>query len=399
MSILNFEKLGKVISIPHSARTILEKPEMEITMRLDLFLEDDMLCTDVYVVYYSTVRGPAKGGIRFAPDVTLERTIVFAELMTYKTALVGIPFGGGKSCVRIDPKKYKRFELNDIVREYVHIMSREINPKVYIPAPDVGTGSREMMVIYGETHIPESVTGKPVSVGGIPGRKEATGRGVATTAKLAVKTFMGKYLKNSRIAVQGFGKVGSQVALFLQESGAKIVAVSDTSGGIFSPEGFNVEELVKHKESEKSLQEYPAERISGDELLTLDIDVLVLAALENAITVKNVNDIKAKLIIEGANNPITKEADELLEKNNKTVIPDILASSGGVIASYVEWHQGKSGSLTEKEETYSTIDKLINDTFYNVLDFAKEKGLNYRDASLAVAVQKVISAMEDRGWI
>ncbi len=399
MSILNFEKLEKIISLPVFAREILEKPEKEISMRLDLSFGDRMFCTDAYVVYYNTVRGPAKGGIRFSPNITLERVRVFSELMTYKTAIVGIPFGGGKSGVRINPKEFKRDELTDILKEYVHIMKREIDPRIYIPAPDVGTGEREMMVIYGETHIPESVTGKPVSVGGIPGRKEATGRGVFTSAKLGIETFLDKPINDVKVAVQGFGNVGTYGALFLQESGAKIVAVSDTSGGIFNSEGFDVEELIKLKRSGKYLQDYSSESIPRDELLTLDVDVLILAALEGAVTVKNAKDIKAKLIVEGANNPITEEADEILYKNNKIVIPDILASSGAVIASYVEWHQGKSGSLTEKEETYSTIDKLITDTFNYIVEFSKEKRLNYRDGALAIAVKKIIEAMEDRGWI
>ncbi len=400
MSILNFEKLGKIIQISDCTRTILEKAEMEMTLRLDLSLGEKMLCTDTYVVYYNTVRGPAKGGIRFAPNVSLENTRKFAEIMTYKTALIGVPFGGGKSAVKINPKEYTRFELNEIVKEFVHIMSKEIDPRVYIPAPDVGTGPREMMVIYGEKHIPECVTGKPVSVGGIPGRKESTGRGVATCVRLGLETIGNdKSIKNVKVAVQGFGKVGSQVALFLNEMGAKIIGASDTSGGIFNPNGLNILELIEHKENNKSLQEYSAEPISGDELFKLDVDVLVLAALENAITEKNANDIKAKLIVEGANNPITKEADEILNGNNKIIIPDILASSGGVIASYVEWYKGKSGSLTEKEEIYSIVDKLIIDTFYQMVQFAKGNRINYRDSALAIAVKKVISAMEDRGWI
>ena len=400
MSILNFEKLGKIIQISDCTRTILEKPEMEMTLRLDLSLGEKMLCTDTYVVYYNTVRGPAKGGIRFAPNVSLENIRNFAEIMTYKTALIGVPFGGGKSAVKINPKEYTRFELNEIVKEFVHIMSKEIDPRVYIPAPDVGTGPREMMVIYGEKHIPECVTGKPVSVGGIPGRKESTGRGVATCVRLGLETIGNdKSIKNVKVALQGFGKVGSQVALFLNEMGAKIIGASDTSGGIFNPNGLNVLELIEHKENNKLLQEYSAEPISGGELFKLDVDVLVLAALENAITEKNANDIKAKLIVEGANNPITKEADEILNGNNKIIIPDILASSGGVIASYVEWYKGKSGSLTEKEEIYSIVDKLIIDTFYQMVQFAKGNRINYRDSALAIAVKKVISAMEDRGWI
>ncbi len=399
MSILNFEKLSKVIPISASARKVLEKPEMEMTLRLDLSFGDKLFCTNVFVVYHNTVRGPAKGGIRFSPDVNLDKIRLLSEIMTYKTALVGVPFGGGKAGIRINPKEHTRFELNAILREFVHILGKELDPRVFIPAPDYGTGPQDMMVIYGETHIPESVTGKPVSVGGIQGRKEATGRGVATSARLGIETTINKPLSDIKIAIQGFGNVGSHTALFLSESGAKIVAVSDTSGGIFNSEGFDIKELMKHKEADKSVQEYNGEPITGEELFELDVDVLVLAALEDAITERNAEDVKAKIIIEGANNPVTNDACQIFKENGKALIPSILASSGGLIASYIEWHKGKSGSLTDKEETYSTIDKLISNTFLSIAKYAKEKELSYREASFAIAVQKVVKAMEDRGLI
>ncbi len=399
MSMLDFEKLSQVIPISASARKVLEKPEMEMSLRLDLSFGDKLFCTDVFVVYYNTVRGPAKGGIRFSPNLTLEQIRLIAEMTTYKTALVGIPFGGGMSGIRIDPREHARFELNEILKEYVHILEKELDPRVYIPAPDYGTGSKDMMVIYGETHIPESVTGKPVSIGGIHGREEATGRGVAVSTRLGVKTVMNKTSDNIRIAIQGFGNVGSNAALFLSESGAKIVAVSDTSGGIFNSDGFDIKELIEHKKEKKYLQEYNAELVSGEELFELDVDVLVLAALEDAITEDNAENIKAKIIVEGANYPITEAADKILVESGKVVMPDILTNSGGVIASYIEWHQGKSGSLSEKKETYSTIDKLMSKTFNNVLKFANLSKLNYRDAALALAVQRVVRAMEDRGLI
>ena len=397
MPIIDFDSLGKVISISNDARTLLERSEMEMTLRLDFSFGSKSVSTDLYVVYYNTVRGPAKGGIRMSPEVTLDSIRDLAEIMTYKTALVNIPFGGGKSAIKINPKEFEQYELNDIIREYVRLLKREIHPTVYIPSPDVGTGPREMMVIYGETHMPESVTGKPVTVGGIPGRESATGWGVATSAKFGVELMLNKSMFKRKVAIQGFGKVGPQTALFLKEMGALIVGVSDTSGGIYDSAGLNVEELIKHKESGRPVQEFGSEKISGDDLLTLDVDMLVLAALENAITEENAPDVKADLIVEGANKPITAGAEKILK--NTTIIPDIFASSGGVIASYIEWHQGKSGSLTEKEEIYATIDKAMHTTFYDMLTFAKENKVNYRTAALSLALRKILSAMQDRGWI
>lgn len=397
MSIIDFSSLEKVVSIPKEARCLLEKPEMEVTMRLDFSFGEKAVSTDLYLVYFNTVRGPAKGGLRFSPAVTLETTRDLAEIMTYKTALVDIPFGGGKSAVRIDPKQYERYELNDIVQEYCRLLKNEIHPTVYIPAPDVGTGPREMMVIYGETHIPESVTGKPVTVGGIPGRETATGWGVASSAKFGIELMLNKSMFKKKVAIQGFGKLGTQIALFLKEMGALIVGVSDTSGGVFDPSGLNVEELVQHKKNGKPVQEFDAEKISGNDLLTMDVDILILAALENAITEENAADVKANLIVEGANRPISAEAEALM--NDAFIIPDIFASSGGVIASYIEWHQGKSGSLTEKEEIYAAIDKALHTTFYNMLLFSKENNSSLRNAALSIAVERLVQAMNDRGWI
>ena len=400
MSFLPFDRLKKIISIPPRAQTILSYPKKEISFRVDLHINKKMYCFDSYAVYYNTVRGPAKGGIRFSPTVTLEETRDLAERMVYKTALVDIPFGGGKSGVRIDPKEFDRYELNAILKEYVHMLQRDLYDRTYIPAPDMGTGPLEMMAIYGETHIPESVTGKPITIGGLPGRYEATGRGAAVTAREAARQFLDKPQNETSIAIQGFGNVGSFAAHFLNKWGMKVVAVSDAEGGIYNAEGLPVDDLMQYSRKDGVLSTLDCgEPISNEDLLTLDVDVLIPGACEWVITGDNADNIRTPIIVEAANGPTTPDADEILNKKNIKVVPDILANAGGVIASYMEWHQGKSGSLTDIEETFAVIDKLLTRNFKLINDFAVEKNASLRDAGLAISVSKLIAAMGDRGLI
>lgn len=399
-SFLNFDWLRKITPISAFAQRILSKPEKEISFRLDIHINKQCFSFDGFAVYYNTVRGPAKGGIRFSPNVTLEETRDLAERMVYKTALVDVPFGGGKSGVRINPREFDRFDVSNVLKEYVHILQRDLYTQAYIPAPDMGTGPVEMMAIYGETHIPESVTGKPVSVGGLPGRNEATGRGAAIISKISAEHFVNKPMSDTTVAIQGFGNVGSFTAYFLNQWGMKIVAISDAKSGIFNPKGIQIPDLMKYSRKDGMLSTLNiGESINNDELLSLDVDVIVPAACENVINLNNAKNICAKIIVEGANGPTTPEADEILKSKNVRVIPDILSNAGGVIASYVEWHQGKSGILTEISETFAIIDKLLQKNFILVKEMAEKWNVSYRDSALAIAVQKVITAMEDRGWI
>jgi glutamate dehydrogenase (NAD(P)+) len=237
-------KLDQAIPIPLKALKLLERSEKETTIFLNVRVDDRTTITaDAFVVYHNTARGPAKGGIRFAPDLTLPEVRDLAERMTWKTALTGIPFGGGKSGVALDPKTLSPYAKREIIREFVHLIRNELTTGSYIPAPDLGTGPREMAVIYGELHIPECVTGKPVAVGGIPGRREATGRGVATAARLAAQRILRKEISECTVAVQGFGNVGRWTARFLSSLGAKVVAISDSKGGAFNGDGLDIEEL------------------------------------------------------------------------------------------------------------------------------------------------------------
>ena len=399
MSILNLEHLGKIISISDDAKRLLEGPEKEISFRLDLRLDRGLICFDSYAVLFNGARGPAKGGVRFAPDVTLEETRVLAELMVYKTALVGIPFGGGKSGIRFDPSEYTRGEIDSIVKEYVHMMRDEICSGAYIPAPDMGSGAHEMAIIYGETHNSESVTGKPVEVGGLPGRREATGRGVATVAIAAAGDLLNKPMDQTTVAVQGFGNVGSWACRFLSEAGAKVIAVTDITGGAYNEDGIDIQGLSQHIQETGALAGYGDASITNEELLTLDVDILIPAACGHVITGENADQVRAGMIVEGANAPTTREADEILRTKDIPVLPDILANSGGVIASYVEWRRAKSGSITKIEETYETIDSLVLESLKNVTKLAGKAGAPYREAALALAVEHVIKAMTARGWI
>ena len=400
MSVIDFDKLESVIEIPKNARLFLEKPEKEIRFHLNLVVDEETyVAVDACAVFHNTARGPAKGGIRISPTVTLEETRILAELMTYKTALVKIPFGGGKSGVCTDPKAYSPFVRSSLMKQFVRMIENQLVSGSYIPAPDMGTNERDMAIIYGETGLVESVTGKPPRIGGLPGRREATGRGVAQTSKEAAKRMLNTELKGLRIAVQGFGNVGSWTCRFLSDWGAKIVAVADHSGGTCNDDGLDIHELMEHAERAGTVKGFNSGSITNEELLSLEVDLLIPAACENVITEKNAADVKARAIIEGANGPTTKEADTILDEKGVIVIPDILANSGGVIASYVEWRRAKSGSITKSEETYRTVDNLITESFIDVMRMADEKSISYRNAAFALALREVIESMRDRVWI
>jgi glutamate dehydrogenase (NAD(P)+) len=399
VAVMNFDKMSRYLEITPNARMLLERPEKEISMRLSTRVEAErLIVADTYVVYYNTARGVAKGGVRMAADVTLSEVGELAELMVWKTALTRIPFGGGKSGIRIDPHGLSDFDKREVIREFVHILKEELLAGNYVPAPDMGTSPREMAIIFGELHIPQCVTGKPPRVGGLPGRREATGRGVATCAKLAVEKCLHKKMKDCSVAIQGFGNVGLHTAQFLHQSGAKLVAASNSQEGILKREGLPVPELVEHYQKHR-FEGFDAERITNEELLTLDVDILIPAASGRVITGENADAVKAKLILEGANGPSTPEADEILRKRGIPVIPDILANSGGVIASYIEWRNAKSGSTTLAEETYEFIDTLVGRSFEAMMQTTAEHELAHRDAAMLLALAEVLQAMRDRSWI
>ena len=401
MSVVDLERISAMLAMPPQARAILAGKEKQIIMNLRLKISpDEVISADTYVVYHCTVRGPAKGGIRMWPDVTLEETGVLSELMTYKCALAGIPFGGGKSGIRLDPHKLSRFIKTAIIKEYVHIIREELDTGAYIPAPDMGTGPVEMAVIFGETHKPETVTGKPVGVGGLPGRKEATGRGVAHVTRLAVERLLQKPINKITCALQGFGNVGSYTAAFLSQMGAKMVAVADLTGGVHDPKGLDIEKLRQYADRNGGgVAGFAGQGITNAQLLAMPVDVLIPAAAGDAITKENAAGVRAALVIEGANAPTTKEADAILLAKGVRVVPDILANAGGVIASYVEWQQGKSGTITPVEETFETIEQRLMHAFDRVMDAQSQTKGDLRLAAQLVACQEVLVALRDRDWV
>jgi len=400
MAVLKRERIENLVDLPAQVYEFFETPEKQMQMHMTVRASDNsVLHAEVFVVFHNTSRGPAKGGIRMAPDVSLDETAVLAELMTWKTALVKVPFGGGKSGIRLDPLGIDRVTKDTVLREYVHLVELELASGAYVPAPDMATGPRDMAIIFGETHIPESVTGKPPRVGGLPGRQEATGRGVATATGLACERVLGRAPSEVTVAVQGFGNVGSHTAGFLHAMGAKVVAVNDIGGGVHSGDGLDVPVLMRAAEAGEGLSASGAGALTNDELLALDVDVLIPAATGHAITGENAGGVKARLVVEGANAPTTPEADLALADAGVTVVPDVLANAGGVIASYVEWRKAKSGSLTDAAETYEVIDGLIADAFARVAGLAEGKGATMRDAGWALAAGEVAGAMVDRGWI
>lgn len=400
MSNVDFDRLKKYTDIPAAAEKVLNHSEREIYFDLNLKVgPDSIIQANAYVVYFNTVRGPAKGGIRMAPDVTFDETRDLAERMVWKTALARIPFGGGKSGICIDPRKLSRFEKTAVMKEWVHMMSLELRSGMYVPAPDMGTNATDMAVIFGELHIPECVTGKPPRVGGLPGRKEATGRGVSHCVLLTLDKVLRKKPKGATVAVQGFGNVGSFAAYFLHQAGCKVVAVSDVSGGRYDRNGLDIPALFDHTMKTGSLEGAPGRGISNEDLLLLDVDVLAPCAREDQITRDNARKIQASAIVEGANGPTSTEADAILIERKIPTVPDFLANGGGVIASYVEWRQAKSGAITEIAETFGVVEGRLSLGFEEMLKLSKKNKISFRTACQISAAEELVASLRDRDWI
>jgi len=397
---MDLREVEKHILIAPTAMKLLTQPEKEVTLSVNMRVSDEhFVQTRAYMVFYNTVRGPAKGGIRFHPDVTLQHTRKLAELMVWKTALVGIPFGGGKSSVAVDPHGLSRCEKTALMKEFVHLIRNELRAGDYIPAPDMGTDASDMATIYGETHLLECVTGKPPRVGGLPGREEATGRGVATVTDLLCRRANRKP-ENTTVAIQGFGNVGGWAAYFLHKKGFKVAAVSDIEGGAYDPNGLDVVSLQEAVRTGCTVQSANnGQKIDNKELLELPVDILIPAAVGGVLTGENAASVKAGYIVEAANDPTRPEADAVFADRQVTVIPDILANAGGVIASYVEWRKARSGSLTLRQETFQVIDSVIGRAFQEVMQTADDLEVTPRLAAYVRAVDEVIRTMEDRGWL
>ncbi|MDP7982710.1 MAG: Glu/Leu/Phe/Val family dehydrogenase [Conexivisphaera sp.] len=400
--------VSQVIEIDPVYYEMLKTPRREIAVYLHMKMTDGSVKSFVgYRIQHNNARGPYKGGLRYHPMVSLSETRALAMLMTWKTALIDVPFGGAKGGITVDPAQLDEDELEELTRKYVDSIYYNIGPEVDVPAPDVGTNPQVMAWIMNEYskmkgyNVPAVVTGKPVELGGSLGRKEATGRGVAIVAREALRAIRGRDLKGARVAVQGFGNVGSNTVRFLMEMGAKVVAISDIGGGRYFPDGVPVpfEKLYSDFLAAGTVGKLPyGTPIGNEELLESEVDVLVPAALENQITEANAHKIRAGIVVEGANGPTTPFADRVLERNGIAVIPDILANSGGVLVSYFEWVQNLEREQWELEEVNSKLEARMVKAFNDVHKMAQEKGVSHRLAALTLSVDRVVKAMKLSGW-
>lgn len=359
-----------------------------------------------YRVQYNIARGPAKGGIRFHPELDLNETIALAALMTWKCAVVNIPYGGAKGGVRVDPNLLTEKEVENLTRRYTWEISPMIGPEKDIPAPDMNTTARHMAwimdtysIIKGYS-VPGVVTGKPICIGGSEGRQEATGRGVVFNIIEAAQE-LGIDLSTKTAVVQGFGNVGSVAAKLLTKTGCKVVAVSDVKSGIYSKKGLDIEKAIDYVQKNKYIEGYPgAELITNDELLTMKCDILIPAALGRQVTGKNAAKVKASMIVEGANGPLTNEADKILNDNNIFIIPDILANAGGVVVSYFEWVQALQAFFWHEWHEKEINDKLrtiIRNAYNSIRQIAKEKKVTNRQTALMLGIGRVAECARVRG--
>lgn len=374
-------------------------PDKTIMFRGTLQKDDGSM--QVYLCYrvqHNDILGPYKGGIRFHPKVDLEEVKALALWMTLKTSLVDIPFGGAKGGIAVDPRTLSLTELERLVRKYTFRLVNDIGPNIDIPAPDMGTGAREMAWIYDEFRKHRDVaravvTGKPIEIGGSLGRKEATGRGVVC-AMLAATAQLG--MKNYKVALQGFGNVGSHAALDLAGRGIKVVAVGDVTGSIHNPKGLDIQALVAHRDKTGGVRGFHGGKEAAD-VITIDCDVLLPCAIENAITGDNAGDVKARLVVEGANGPTTLEADRILARKKVLVVPDILANAGGVIVSYFEWVQNREGFYWEEEEVNNRLFRRLHKSYTRVAETALQKKITMRQAAYCLAIDKIIRGTIARG--
>jgi len=398
------EKIAKIEHLSDKDLTILKHPKRTLSVNYPVQMDNgETEIIPAFRVQYNDALGPAKGGIRFHQHVDQGETTELAFLMSLKTALVGLPYGGGKGGIKIDPKKLSEGELERVSRGYVKEMFKFIGPHNDIPAPDVNTNPKIMNWMMDEYELisgqknPGAFTGKSIALGGSLGRNEATARGGFFILEEKYKDINKSKLN---VAIQGFGNAGSIMAKLLSEIGFKIIAVSDSSTGIYNEEGLDIDELIKFKKDRKSFNHFDAKKITNEELLELDVELLIPAALGGVITTKNASNIKAKNIMELANGPIVGEADEVLEKNKIEVIPGILANSGGVIVSYFEWVQNLSNYYWTEEDVNIKLKERILSAYKAVLKEKEKYNLKaLRTASYSLAVNRILEAERARGTL
>jgi glutamate dehydrogenase (NAD(P)+) len=399
-------RVGELLGLDPGMLGVLSQCRREFTVNFPVRMDDGVTKMFTgYRVQHNDARGPLKGGIRYSPFVSIDEVRALSMWMTWKCAVVNLPFGGAKGGVIVDPRALSDGELERLTRRYASEISVIISPEMDIPAPDLGTDPRIMawiMDTYSIHHghsVPGVVTGKPIEIGGSLGRYEATGRGVQFITEEACKR-RGTPLQGQTVAVQGFGNVGGVASRMLAAAGARIVAVSDSRGGIYNANGLDVESLYSHREAGGLLADHWGNGhtdVTNEELLELPVDILVPAALEGQVTEKNAGKVKARMIVEAANGPVTPKADEILAERGIYVVPDILANAGGVVVSYFEWVQDLQSFFWEESEVNTRMHRIMMTAFGEVDAVAQERKLRLRDAAYVVAVQRVVAAIEARG--
>jgi glutamate dehydrogenase (NAD(P)+) len=400
----NVKRATELANIPSDIYEFLKIPKRVVIVSIPIRDQNGKVTNYIgYRVQHNNALGPYKGGIRYYPTVDLDEVTALAMLMTYKCAAVSLPFGGAKGGVACDPKKLSLEEIEKITRRYTYMISEVIGPYVDIPAPDVYTDARVMawiMDTYSQLkgrQVPEVVTGKPVYLGGCEGREEATGFGVCVTTREACRV-LGIPVKGARIAIQGFGNVGTYAALHLANLGAKIVAVSDSKGAIYNKDGFNVEKLIAHKKNTGTVLGFPsATQIGEKELLQLDVDVLIPAAIEGVLTKEVAEKVQARIVAEGANGPTTTEGSQVLQEKGIFVVPDILANAGGVTASYFEWIQNLQREHWPREKVLNMLEEKMVKAFNDVVETANKMEIGMRDAVMVLSVSRVALAVQTLG--
>ncbi len=401
------DKAAKLLKLEPAVHEMLRWPMREVHVTIPVKMDNGSIKVfKGFMVQYNDALGPTKGGIRFHPEETIDTVRALAAWMTWKTALMDLPYGGGKGGVICNPKEMSDGELERLSRGYIRAIAQIIGPEKDIPAPDVYTNPQIMAWMMDEYskirqyNSPGVITGKPLRIGGSAGRIDATARGGMYVLREAAKK-IGIDLKNATCAIQGYGNAGHFAHKLITEMfGTKVVAVSDSKGGIYSENGLSYEDVYKHKQETRSVVGFGGTKeITNEELLELDVDILIPAALEEVITGDNADKIKAKIIVELANGPVTPEADEILHNKNILFLPDFLANAGGVTVSYFEWVQNITGLYWDEEEVYSRLDKKMTKSFLAVWDAMNEFNCDPRTAAYIVAVRRVVEGMKLRGWV
>ncbi len=400
----NFDTAADVMELNQDTREMIKYPERVLTVSVPVRMDDGRIHRfEGFRVQHSTARGPAKGGIRYHPQVSLDEVKALATWMTWKCAVVNIPFGGGKGGVTCDPKHMTQGELERMTRRYTSAILPMIGPDQDIPAPDVYTNPQTMAWIMDTFSmnkgysVPGVVTGKPISLGGSLGRNEATGRGVFYTVESACE-HLKMHLKGATVVVQGFGNAGSVAAQLFYEAGAKIIAVNDSTGCVYNRNGLNIPELIHMKGLCGHVEGFPeSEAIRAEELLALECDILIPAALENMIREDNANAVKARIVAEAANGPVTPAADRILQNKGIFLIPDILCNAGGVTVSYFEWVQDEQHLFWEAQDIYNRLERVMKTSFRDVLKIHLDRKVPMRIAANMLGIGRVAEAVQIRG--